>query len=165
MAKCQNCNAEIDENAKLCPFCNAKIAPLMPTLSIDGTTHYTAQPQDDIKDSYYVSEPPVNLGEQEGDRPECKTGKFKEPNGYATAGLVLSIISLLVCFLYLLALPALALSICGLIKSKNKNTSGKVFAIIGIVISVIVIIEWFIFIVFKGGNIDVLKYLIDYANS
>ena len=53
----------------------------------------------------------------------------------------------------------------GLFKSKEENTSGKVLSIIGIVISVIVIIEWLIFIGFKGGNPDVFGSLIDYFSE
>ena len=128
MAKfCVHCGSNLEEGSNVCPNCGAKVEDV----------------KEEVVETVVVSEPAGQSYTQQAQPVQ------KDPtNGLAIAGLIISLVSMILCCGALSPI-SLILSIIGVEKKKKKNGSGKGMAIAGIIISAITIvfalIVWLVF--------------------
>ena len=106
---CVNCGKEISEGTAFCPNCGAAQQKTMSSAPDTGS---------------YAN--PLN-------QPMAKKAPY---NGMCIIGLVISGISLLLNFWGIVGIAGTIVSVIGLINCQKKKESGKILAIIGIVIGV-----------------------------
>ena len=121
MAKfCVHCGSNLEEGSNVCPNCGAKVEEI----------------REEVVETAVVNES-VNQGYAQ---PSYAQQAPKNPtNGLAIAGLIVSIVSPILCCGALSPI-SLILSIIGAVDAKKKNGSGKGMAIAGIIISAITIV-------------------------
>ena len=66
--------------------------------------------------------------------------KINNSNGLATAGLIVSMVSIFIPLMGMMGGIGLVLSIIGLAQEKNKKSIGKLYSILGIIISIVGIV-------------------------
>ena len=66
--------------------------------------------------------------------------QVEQSNGMATAGLIVSMVSIFVPLAGMMGLIGLVFSILGLIQSKKVNGKGKIYSILGVIIGIVGII-------------------------
>lgn len=66
--------------------------------------------------------------------------KVNNSNGLATAGLIVSMVSIFIPLMGMMGCVGLVFSIIGLIQSKGKNGNGKIYSILGIIIGLVGIV-------------------------
>lgn len=119
MAKfCINCGKELEEGAKVCSECKQPVE------------------EETVKTEKVVENEPVKQAEKVEIVNNVTTAAPKKGNGMAIAGLVVSLVSCILCCGSLSWL-SLIFSIVGIVSAKNVEGKGKGMAIAGLVISII----------------------------
>lgn len=103
-------------------------------------------------------QPPYNPNQPIYNMPANNYVQPKRTNGFAIAGFVLALVSLVVCCVYYLALPGVIFSAIGL-KMASKNRGGKGLAIAGLIISILVLVGWTSIIILNGGCVTSMDSL------
>ena len=121
MAKfCVHCGSNLEEGSNVCPNCGAKVE----------------ETNEEVVETVVVNEP-TNQGYTQ--QSYAQQAPKNPTNGLAIAGLIVSIVSMILCCGALSPI-SLILSIIGAVDAKKKNGSGKGMAIAGIIISAITIV-------------------------
>lgn len=69
-----------------------------------------------------------------------QNGQKQYTNGMATAGLIVSMVSIFIPMIGMMGLMGVIFSIIGLVQSKSRNGVGRIYSILGIIIGVVGII-------------------------
>jgi len=133
---CWNCGKELEDKNQFCPEC--------------GTKNETRKKDSKEKESSELSSDNMTTTIAHSD---------KKTNGFAIAGFVLSLVSLLCCGI--LSWLGLIFSIIGLVNAKKCNGEGKGLAIAGIIISAIFVLLLVLLYIFGITSViatDFAKY-------
>ena len=143
MRFCENCGTQLGDGVRFCPNCGAQVAQNARQAQTDTqAAAQTAQPETTAQ----AAVPPAantaekTVGTQE---PLHATVVTPKTNGFAVAGFVLGICSILfgwLCCFNITSVLGLVFSIIGLCQIGGKKGSGKGLAVAGLVLSILSIL-------------------------
>ena len=110
---CQGCGNKLEENAKFCASCGRKI-------------------EDEKDEKTQTTSASNNMNNEVSNNNE-------KPNGFAIAGFVISLVSMILCC-GTISWLSLIFSIIGVVNANKENDKGKGLAIAGIIISALSIL-------------------------
>lgn len=148
MRFCENCGTQLEDSARFCPNCGAPVAQ---TAQAQPDTQ-TAQPETAVQTEIAPAANAAGHTEQ-----TAHTEQTHEPlhttvvtqaaapktNGFAIAGLVLGICSILfgwICCFNITSVLGIIFSVIGLCQTSGKKGNGKGLAIAGLVLSILSIL-------------------------
>ena len=147
MRFCENCGTQLEDGVRFCPSCGAQVAQQAAQVQPDTqTTAQTAQPETAAQAAVApVTNTTENTaGAQESlHAPVVTQAPAPKTNGFAVAGFVLGICSILfgwLCCFNITSVLGLVFSIIGLCQIGGKKGSGKGLAVAGLVLSILSIL-------------------------
>ena len=147
MRFCENCGTQLEDGVRFCPNCGAQVVQQAAQAQLDTqTTAQTAQPETAAQAAVApVSNMTENTaGAQEPLHATVVTqAPAPKTNGFAVAGFVLGICSILfgwLCCFNITSVLGIVFSIIGLCQIGGKKGSGKGLAVAGLVLSVLSIL-------------------------
>ena len=153
---CVKCGKELEDGTKVCPECGTVLDSYASGDSTGDSYNYTYSDQGQNGSQYSY-----NGGQEPYQQPAKGNG-----NGFAIAGFVLSLVSILACCLYYVAIPCAVLAIIFSVLGRKSAYRG--LAIAGIVIGIVglaitlMLLAFAASLVNSGDYYEYMKWLEEY---
>lgn len=157
MKNCSKCGASVAESNKFCTMCgclieNIEVAneTVNETTSKQENVEMNQMPLNNMTQNQQMpnnGSNPYNGYNQYGPAPMNNVNQGPKTNGLAIGGFICSLVGMLCCFIPMIGIVGLVLSIVGLNKIKTTGEKGKGLAIAGIVLGAIAVALYVILLI------------------